>query len=111
MRVPYFCHFNSIINSVMTVSHNCSVAQRKRVGLITQRSSDRNRVEQHLFAYLFFLRIFYPFCLDTYLSFVICTFLIYLSVDGMDGNNEQILASSILLTIGHGIWYVKVYGM
>jgi len=65
-------------------------------------------VEQHLFAYLFFLRIFYPFCLDTYLSFVICTFLIYLSVDGMDGNNEQILASSILLTIGHGIWYVKV---
>ena len=29
---------------------DCSVAQRKRVGLITQRSSDRNRVEQLLFA-------------------------------------------------------------
>ena len=29
----------------------CSVAQRKRVGLITQRSSDRNRVEQILFSH------------------------------------------------------------
>jgi hypothetical protein len=39
-----------MINVKMTSFRDCSVAQRKRVGLITQRSSDRNRVEQHFFA-------------------------------------------------------------
>ena len=40
------------INNTLAFINNCSVAQRKRVGLITQRSSDRNRVEQ-LFFFLF----------------------------------------------------------
>ena len=39
----------SFINNKLTGTIVCSVAQRKRVGLITQRSSDRNRVEQLFF--------------------------------------------------------------
>ena len=38
--------FFTFINTILHTRPECSVAQRKRVGLITQRSSDRNRVEQ-----------------------------------------------------------------
>ena len=37
-----------------TVECHCSVAQRKRVGLITQRSEDRNLVEQAYISFMYF---------------------------------------------------------
>ena len=37
-----------LLDMFVTSNDICSVAQRKRVGLITQRSEDRNLVEQYI---------------------------------------------------------------
>ena len=37
-----------VLGMFATLDDICSVAQRKRVGLVTQRSEDRNLVEQYI---------------------------------------------------------------
>ena len=41
-------HFVVVLEEISRICNNCLLAQRKRVGLITQRSEDRNLGEQGL---------------------------------------------------------------